>query len=94
MSCSHDAIVREAQARADSSFARPKHAAIALLDTENGKARMAEAEKLSSEQMDEADRYATEMLRRLDDQLQVFTKNVRIALDSLETRPVEVGAER
>jgi hypothetical protein len=44
--------------------------------------------------MDEGDRYATEMLRRLDDQLQVFTKNVRVALDSLETRPVEVGAER
>ncbi len=55
------------------------------------RARMAEAEKLANEQMDEADRYATEMLRRLDDQLQLFGKNVRIALDSLETRPVEAA---
>jgi hypothetical protein len=55
---------------------------------------MAEAEKLSSEQMDEADRYATEMLRRLDEQLQMFAKNVRVALDSLETRPVEAGVKQ
>ena len=66
-----------------------------LLDTENqAKSRMAEAEKLSGEQMDEADRYAAEMLRRLDDQLQLFAKNVRTALDSLETRPIEAGAAR
>ena len=54
---------------------------------------MAEAEKLAGEQMDEADRYATEMLRRLDEQLQLFGKNVRTALESLETRPIEVAAE-
>ena len=77
-------LVREAEARGDRM----------LLDTENqAKARMAEAEKLANEQMDEADRYATEMLRRLDEQLQLFAKNVRTALDSLETRPVEVAAE-
>jgi len=93
---SHDAIVREAQARAD-MLIREAEARCdrMLLDTENqAKARMAEAEKLSSEQMDEADRYAAEMLRRLDDQLQLFAKNVRTALDSLETRPIEAGAAR
>jgi hypothetical protein len=93
---SHDAIVREAQARSD-MLIREAEARCdrMLLDTENqAKARMAEAEKLSGEQMDEADRYATEMLRRLDDQLQLFTKNVRTALDSLETRPIEAGAAR
>ncbi len=76
-------LVREAEARGDRM----------LMDAEmQAKSRMAEAEKLSSEQMDEADRYAAEMLRRLDEQLQTFTKHVRIALDSLETRPVEAGA--
>jgi vacuolar-type H+-ATPase subunit H len=78
-----DMLVREAEARCDRM----------LLDTENqARARMAEAEKLANEQMDEADRYATEMLRRLDDQLQLFGKNVRTALDSLETRPIEAAA--
>jgi cell division septum initiation protein DivIVA len=93
---SQDSIVREAQARAD-MLVREAEARCdrMLLDTENqAKSRMAEAEKLSGEQMDEADRYATEMLRRLDEQLQMFAKNVRVALDSLETRPVEAGAER
>ena len=76
-------LVREAEARGDRMLA----------DAEmQGKARRAEAEKLANEQMDEADRYATEMLRRLEDQLQSFTKNVRTALDSLETRPAEPAA--
>ena len=76
-------LVREAEARGDRM----------LLDTENqAKARLAEAEKMANEQMDEADRYATEMLRRLDEQLQLFAKNVRTALESLETRPIEAAA--
>ncbi len=93
---SHDAIVREAQARAE-MLVREAEARCdrMLLDTENqAKSRMAEADKLSGDQMDEADRYAAEMLRRLDDQLQLFGKNVRTALDSLETRPITAGAER
>jgi cell division septum initiation protein DivIVA len=77
-------LVREAEARGDRM----------LMDAETqAKSRMAEAEKLSGEQMDEADRYAAEMLKRLDDQLGVFAKHVRTALDSLETRPVEATAE-
>lgn len=80
-----DMLVREAEARGDRM----------LLDTENqARSRMSEAEKLAGEQMDEADRYATEMLRRLDEQLQLFARNVRTALDSLETRPAEAAAER
>jgi hypothetical protein len=78
-------LVREAEARCDRM----------LLDAENqGKARMAEAEKLANEQMDEADRYATDMLQRLDSQLQLIGKNVRTALDSLETRPADAPDER
>jgi cell division septum initiation protein DivIVA len=90
----HDALVREAQARADMLVREAEARGDRMLaDTEmRAKARMAEAEKLANEQMDEADRYATEMLRRLDEQLQLFAKNVRTALDSLETRPVEAAA--
>lgn len=92
----HDSIVRSAQERArilvQEAEARCEHM---LADTESqAKARLAEADKLANEQMDEADRYATEMLRRLDEQLQVFTRNVRTALESLETRPVESAASR
>jgi cell division septum initiation protein DivIVA len=91
---SHDSLVREAQARADMLIREAEARGDRMLaDAEmQGKARRAEAEKLANEQMDEADRYATEMLRRLEDQLQSFTKNVRTALDSLETRPVEAAA--
>ena len=91
---SHDSLVREAQARADMLVREAEARGDRMLaDAEmQGKARRAEAEKLANEQMDEADRYATEMLRRLEDQLQSFTKNVRTALDSLETRPVEPAA--
>ncbi len=92
---SNESVVREAQARAD-MLTREAEARCdrMLLDTENqARARMAEAEKMANEQMDEADRYATEMLRRLDEQLQNFGRNVRTALESLETRPVEAAAE-
>jgi cell division septum initiation protein DivIVA len=90
----NESIVKAAQARADmlvrEAEARGDHM---LLDTENqARSRLAEAEKLANQQMDEADRYAAEMLRRLDEQLQTFAKNVRTALDSLETRPVTADA--
>lgn len=94
---SHESVVKEAQARAEMLIREAEARGDRMLaDTENrAKARMAEAEKLANEQMDEADRYATEMLRKLDEQIQLFAKNVRVALDSLETRPVEAGtAER
>lgn len=93
---SNESIVRAAQARAD-MLVREAEARgdRMLLDTENqARARLAEAEKMATEQMDEADRYASEMLRRLDEQLQAFARNVRTALDSLETRPVEAASER
>jgi cell division septum initiation protein DivIVA len=90
----HDSIVVAAQARAD-MLVREAEARgdRMLLDAEHqAKSRLAEADKIANEQMDEADRYATEMLRKLEDQLALFTKNVRTALDSLETRPIDVTA--
>lgn len=91
---SHDSIVVAAQARAE-MLVREAEARgdRMLLDAEHqAKSRLAEADKIANEQMDEADRYATEMLRKLEDQLALFTKNVRTALDSLETRPIDVTA--
>jgi hypothetical protein len=88
---SHDSIVRQAQERAD-MLVREAEARgdRMLMDAETqSRARMAEAEKLSNEQMDEADRYATEMLRRLEEQLGVFSLNVKTALESLDARPAE-----
>jgi hypothetical protein len=52
---------------------------------------MAEAEKLAGEQMDEADRYAMEILQRLSEHLGGTMKNVQVAIDAMETRPVEAG---
>ena len=82
----HDSLVREATARSEMLVREAEARGDRMLaDTEmRAKARMAEAEKLANEQMDEADRYATEMLRRLSEQLELFTQNVRTALDSDE----------
>ncbi len=90
----HDNVVKEAQARADmlvrEAEARCDHM---LTDTETqARARMAEADKLAGEQMDEADRYALEILHKIDEQLASLGKNVRIAIESMEGAPVEVGS--
>jgi hypothetical protein len=39
--------------------------------------------------MDEADRYAMEMLRKLEQQLEAFMNSVRAGIGSLERRPDE-----
>ena len=91
----HESVMREANARAEVIIREAEaRGDRMLLDAETqARSRMAEAEKLGNEQMDEADRYAAEMLRRLDEQLQLFTRNVKTAIDSLETRPVEETAD-
>ena len=86
----HDNVVREASARADmlvrEAEARCDHM---LQDTETqAHARMAEAEKLAGEQMDGADRYALDILHKVDEQLGQLGKNIRIAIDSMEAPEV------
>jgi cell division septum initiation protein DivIVA len=86
----NDSVVKEAKARADmlvrEAEARCDHM---LQDTETqARARMAEAEKLAGEQMDEADRYALDILRKLEEQLTSFSKNVHLAIDSMEPAAV------
>ena len=49
-------------------------------------ARLVQAEQAANNQMDEADRYALEMLRRLDAQLGAFSTTIRTGIDALEER--------
>ena len=52
-------------------------------------ARLRQAEQAATNQMDEADRYALEMLRRLDAQLGAFSSTIRTGIDALEERTGE-----
>jgi hypothetical protein len=49
--------------------------------------RQGEGERLAGEQMDEADRYALEMLRKLEQQLDAFMSSVRSGIQTLEQTP-------
>jgi cell division septum initiation protein DivIVA len=86
----HDSVVREAQARAEMLVREAEARCEGMLeDTETqAKARMAEAEKLAGEQMDEADRYAMDILRKLNADLEGTLKNVRVAMDAMQSEPV------
>jgi hypothetical protein len=52
-------------------------------------ARLRQAEQAATNQMDEADRYALEMLRRLDQQLSAFSNTVKAGIAALEERTAE-----
>ena len=54
-------------------------------------ARLRQAEQAATNQMDEADRYALEMLRRLDQQLSAFSNTIRTGITALEERSGEVS---
>lgn len=86
----HDSVVREAQARAEMLVREAEARCEGMLeDTETqAKARMAEAEKLAGEQMDEADRYAMDILRKLNADLESTLKNVRVAMEAMQSEPV------
>ncbi len=53
---------------------------------EQVQARLRQAEYAATNQMDEADRYALEMLRRLEQQLSAFGSTIRGGIDALEER--------
>ena len=66
----------------------PKSGLSSMLDEpqEQVQARLRQAEQAATNQMDEADRYALEMLRRLESQLQAFSKTVQAGIESLAGR--------
>ena len=60
---------------------------------EQVRVRLAQSETAANQQMDEADRYALEMLRKLEAQLTSFTTTVQAGIESLEAKPAEPEEE-
>ncbi len=78
-------LVKAAEAQAEDIARKAEERSAELLDdaAAHVKARLAQAEQAATNQMDEADHYALEMLRRLESQLQAFSSTVRAGIDSL-----------
>lgn len=78
-------LVKQAEVEAQELLRRAEERSQELLDdaTDQVQARLAQAEQTATNQMDEADRYALEMLRRLESQLQAFSSTVRAGIESL-----------
>jgi cell division septum initiation protein DivIVA len=73
-------LLREAEEQAESM----------LRDAEERmRARFGQAETVAAQQMDEADRYTMEMLRKLEAQLSAFLGSVRAGIDSMENKAHE-----
>ena len=89
------ALVRAAEGQAQEITRQAEEKAQAVLDDaqRQHQARLAQAEQAATNQMDEADRYALEMLRRLLQQLDAFSTTVRAGVTSLEERAAEDGEE-
>jgi vacuolar-type H+-ATPase subunit H len=86
-----NSLSREAERQAQQVVDRAEQRAQQVLDQahEQVQARLRQAEFAATNQMDEADRYALEMLRRLDQQLAAFTATIRGGIDALEERTGE-----
>jgi hypothetical protein len=82
------ALVQAAEREAQNVIGRAEERAQAILEDAQVQvqARLRQAEQAATNQMDEADRYALEMLRRLEQQLSAFTTTVRSGINSLEER--------
>jgi hypothetical protein len=84
-------IVKAAEREAKDISARAEQRAQTLLDEtqETVTAKLRQAESSATQQMDEADRYALEMLRRLEAQLSAFSSTVRAGIGALEDRQID-----
>ncbi len=84
-------IVKAAEREAKDISMRAEQRAQTLLDEtqETVTAKLRQAESSATQQMDEADRYALEMLRRLEAQLSAFSSTVRAGIGALEDRQIE-----
>jgi hypothetical protein len=86
-----NALAQQAERQALQVVERAEQRAQQILDQAHDQvqARLRQAEFAATNQMDEADRYALEMLRRLDQQLSAFTATIRGGIDALEERTGE-----
>jgi hypothetical protein len=87
-------LMKQAEAQAQEIIRRAEERSQELLDeaADQVQARIAQGEQAATNQMDEADRYALEMLKRLESQLQAFTSTVHAGIDSLSAGK-DAGAE-
>jgi vacuolar-type H+-ATPase subunit H len=86
-----NSLSQQAERQAQQVIERAEQRAQDILDQahEQVQSRLRQAEFAANNQMDEADRYALEMLRRLDQQLSAFTATIRGGIDALEERTGE-----
>jgi len=84
-------VVKAAEARALQVVAEAQQRAQGLLiDAERqARDRLDDAQEVSRAQMREADVYALQVLKRLEQELDGFTATVRRGIDALETRAAE-----
>jgi len=85
------AIIQAAEREAQQVLARAEERARTLLDDAQAQlqAKLRQADQTAANQMDEADQYALEMLRRLEQQLAAFSSTIRAGISSLEERAVD-----
>ena len=90
LSTQHE-IVRAAEVRAEEIAQEAELRAEERLAEVNAEivGRISESRRFSEQQMVAADRYAQELLARLDQQLDAFRQSVRSGLDQLEAPPAE-----
>ena len=84
-------LVKAAEAKAVELLRQAEDQAEAMLrETEERiSARFGTAETVAAQQMEEADRYALEMLHKLESQLAAFLGSVRAGVDSMEEKAQE-----
>ena len=81
-------VVREAQERSQAMLMDAEsraRQAIAEADA-TAAAHLSEAADAATRQLDDADQYALEVLRRLENQLQAFLEAIRMSISSLQER--------
>jgi hypothetical protein len=86
-----NSLIQEAEARATEVVRlAEEHAESMLRDTEDRiRARFGQAETVAAQQLEEADRYTLEMLRKLESQLSAFLGSVRAGVESVESKTQE-----
>ena len=84
-------LVKAAEEKARQIVHQAEEQAEAMLkdSEERIRSRFGTAETVAAQQMEEADRYTLEMLRKLEAQLSAFLGSVRAGVDSMENKAQE-----
>jgi vacuolar-type H+-ATPase subunit H len=89
------ALMKQAETEAQAIVRQAEERSQEIVDDaqSQAQARLMQSEQAASNQMDEADHYALEMLRRLEAQLAAFSTTVQAGIESLTDRAAEAEAE-